>query len=404
VSLYHRCDCPNNLEADCAHAWHYKFESDGRRIQKSTKQTSKAKAAQVELKAHARMLDEGAGLVRRVAPRLSVHLAAYLDWARDDHPATADQKAGRTLMPSAARPAGDRRYRVAGSSFLEVVGDKRLDHISAFDIERWRSVRVKAPSRCGGTMSRQTVNRELEIVRGVFSKAVEWKRLAVSPMAGVKAWKVDDRQIRPLTADERRIVLTQLAEPYRTYCEVTLEALLRIQEVIRLRRSDLGEASIQRRLKGGRVRRVPVSRALIATLRGYLRTEDQEYVFANAAGAPPNPRSVAQQMTWAFRAVGLPHIHHHLMRHTGVTDMLEDGINPKAIMEYAGWASLRMLERYGHVRDAELLRATAGTAARNRAAVGEAARLTALAKDDAGQAGPAARVGTKTGTTADPGQ
>jgi integrase len=33
------------------------------------------------------------------------------------------------------------------------------------------------------------------------------------------------------------------------------------------------------------------------------------------------------------------------MRHTGVTLMLEVGINPRVIQLLAGWASLRMLER-----------------------------------------------------------
>jgi hypothetical protein len=39
-------------------------------------------------------------------------------------------------------------------------------------------------------------------------------------------------------------------------------------------------------------------------------------------------------------------------------------VNPLVIQALAGWSSLRMLERYGHVRDAELNRAVAGTATR----------------------------------------
>jgi hypothetical protein len=45
------------------------------------------------------------------------------------------------------------------------------------------------------------------------------------------------------------------------------------------------------------------------------------------------------------------------MRHTGITFMLEAGVNPRAIQKLAGWTSMRILERYGHVRDAELQRA-----------------------------------------------
>ena len=76
--------------------------------------------------------------------------------------------------------------------------------------------------------------------------------------------------------------------------------------------------------------------------------------------------------TRAFRAFGLDGISQHVMRHTGVTDMLEDLVSPRAIQELAGWTSLRMLERYGHVRDAEMQRAVAGTAARNAAALAHA--------------------------------
>ena len=50
------------------------------------------------------------------------------------------------------------------------------------------------------------------------------------------------------------------------------------------------------------------------------------------------------------------------MRHTGVTLMLEHGINPRVIQFLAGWTSMRMLDRYGHVRDTEVRRAVTANA------------------------------------------
>ena len=50
------------------------------------------------------------------------------------------------------------------------------------------------------------------------------------------------------------------------------------------------------------------------------------------------------------------------MRHTGVTLMLEHGINPRVIQFLAGWTSMRMLDRYGHVRDPEVRRAVTANA------------------------------------------
>ena len=50
---------------------------------------------------------------------------------------------------------------------LTGVGDRRLSDISSFQLEKWRTARAKA-------VSPSTVNRELNIVRGCFSRAVEW--------------------------------------------------------------------------------------------------------------------------------------------------------------------------------------------------------------------------------------
>jgi integrase len=62
-----------------------------------------------------------------------------------------------------------------------------------------------------------------------------------------------------------------------------------------------------------------------------------------------------------MRSPGLHGVSHHTMRHTGVTLMLEAGVNPCVIQKLAGWTSLRMLERRGHARDAEAQRAVNDT-------------------------------------------
>ena len=344
MSLYRRCHCPG----ECEHPWWMKFKFRGALIQESTRQITRRKAELVEIRRHAEIIDRGTGIVKAKAPRLTVHVRAYLAWALADHPATATAKDARVLPTLAA-----------------VIGDKRLDEVTAFDIDRWRTARMKVMSR-GRPLSRSTVNRELSIIRGCFRQAIAWKHLAVSPVASIDPWTVDEGRIRVLTHEERVIVLTRLTPLHAMLCRVTLEALLRLSEVLTLRRDDLGPRSIQRRLKGGRVTTIPVSQALIADLRTWLRTPDQVHVFGDP---PPSRSNISSLMTRDFRANGLRGISHHTMRHTGVTDMLEDGISNRAIQEYAGWTSQRMLERYGHLRDAELQRATVGTAARNTAAM-----------------------------------
>ena len=63
--------------------------------------------------------------------------------------------------------------------------DRQLNDISPFHIERWKRERADK-------VSQSTVNRELNIVRGCFSRAVQWGRLGVSPLRTVKPYRVDE--------------------------------------------------------------------------------------------------------------------------------------------------------------------------------------------------------------------
>jgi integrase len=171
----------------------------------------------------------------------------------------------------------------------------------------------------------------------------------------VKAYKVDDSRIRVLTDDELKIVLTSTPD-VALVCRVTLISLNRISEVLALQREHIGASWMEVRRKGGGVHRVALPDDLRASL--LARCHRAGYVFGEGVdGAPPSQQTASNRVIRAMGRLGLDGVTHHTMRHTGVTLMLEAGINPRVIQFLAGWTSLRMLERYGHVRDTEVRRA-----------------------------------------------
>ena len=69
------------------------------------------------------------------------------------------------------------------------------------------------------------------------------------------------------------------------------------------------------------------------------------------------------------RALGLTGVSHHTLRHTGATVMVANGVSLRAVQTIGGWSSLRMVERYAHVDDAELARAVRVTHNHTEAAI-----------------------------------
>ena len=110
------------------------------------------------------------------SPRLSVHVEEYLEWTEARNSTSAKDP------PVLAR-------------FLAAVGDRRLEGVTTFDVDKWKTLRARQ-------VKKATVNRELNIVRGCFSRAVEWGRLNKSPVTEVKPFRIDNTRRRVLSSDE----------------------------------------------------------------------------------------------------------------------------------------------------------------------------------------------------------
>lgn len=318
--LYKRCECPTK----CRHFFWYEFALKGRRYRRSTRTANRQTAERIEQRRRDRILDPYA---KDEDDAQAITLSKHIE----DYCAHTEKKNATAYKDSAVLD------RVATS-----VGSTALAAVSPFHIERWKTWRATE-------VSKSTVNRELNIVRGCFSRAVEWNRIEKSPCDAVKLYKVDDARIRVLSDDEIREVLH--ADPIvALICRVTLECLPRLSEVLHIDRTHIGASWVEIRRKGGYVDRITIS----DDLRERLLSTPMPALTQQAASV-----RIAREL----RRLKILGASHHTMRHTGVTLMLERGENPRAIQRLAGWSSLRMLERYGHARDAALRQAVTGNAA-----------------------------------------
>jgi integrase len=341
MKLFKRCQCSTS----CKHPYHFRYRFRRQLIRGTTGTSNQQVAREIATTNRADRLRKAAGLLEDTVPVISLKalVARYQKWVKDDHPASASK---------------DMRVLAAFEDDLKPA--TRIDAITTWQILRWRSSRITAHR------SRQTVEREMTVIRGLFTRAVEWKAdtgLKMSPCVGIDQLRSDERPVRVATREE--VALLIAAPPIvRLLCQLTLTSLGRLMELARLRPIDLKPGpmpQIEVVRKRGKVQQLPVTSAQMAELQALVATPKQPYVFF--PGGLPIQADLSNSIRRWWRSVGVS-LHHHAMRHTGVTWMLEAGINPRVIQELAGWTSLRQLQRYGHVGDAEKARAIAATSAR----------------------------------------
>jgi len=355
MNLYKRCKEPCE---GCQHPLWYRFKHKKRTYRGSTHTTNRKLAGRIATRERNIVVGERAGLEMvdeetkedEPLPFFSAVRPEYVVWAEGDHPATASDDAWRL------------------QEFQTLLGDRRIDEYAPFDMERWRTLKLKTG------VVRNTVIRHEVTIRGFFAKCKIWKGLKLSPFEKkdpdgepqVKAWKPDDTTRPTLDDDQLAVAFNQMPPFYGLLCRITHETNARLAEGLKLKRTDLLASQIEFTRKGGKRDRVNVTAALLAALRAFCPL-NQEYVFPDpnrTDGKPLASNKASANLTREFRKIGLRGFSHHCIRHTGITEMLENGVNPRTIQQYAGWTSLRQMKRYGHARDAEARRAVEAQAAK----------------------------------------
>jgi integrase len=195
-----------------------------------------------------------------------------------------------------------------------------------------------------------TVNRELDRLNSMLSKAVEWGKLLENPARQVQRLKVDNRRTRILTDGEQRSLLEACPRKLRAMATLALITGARIGELLALRWEDCADGFLTfLETKNGRQRRIHVSPTIQAVLDAQPRVH--RWVFTNSRTEEPCTVSgVRASFDRAVVRAAIPtsDVTLHTLRHTALSRMIADGIDDYTVMAISGHSSTRMLARYTH--------------------------------------------------------
>jgi integrase len=239
---------------------------------------------------------------------------------------------------------------------LPAFGRKRLDNIATRDIEKFKAKKLSAG------LAPKTVNNMLSCLGKTLRYAAENEIIDKIPR--VRFVKVFEKPIDFLDFDEyARLMEAAKADP-ESYPAILLggDAGLRVGEIRSLKWEDLD--LVARRVivqrtdyrgymgspKGGRLRRLPMTKRLCAALKT-ARHLKGPWVFCDLDGKMWSRGLADTPLRRAYRKAGLRKIGWHTMRHTFCSHLAMRGAPVRTIQELAGHASLITTMRYMHLTE-----------------------------------------------------
>ena len=239
------------------------------------------------------------------------------------------------------------------------LGSKALNAITNEDVQGLkRQLLHKAP---------KTVNNILTVLNVLLKTAVEWDLIERVPCT-IKLLPVSKGSTRFYDFDdfERLVTAAQATDP-RAHMLVLMsgEAGLRLGEMVALEWNDIDfvkrQLCVQRSAwkgriaspKSGRLRYVPLTTRLAATLRDHRHLRGPLVLYQDD-GSPLTEGLVQGFVRRAAQKAGLFNNGPHMLRHTFCSHLAMRGAPARAIQELAGHQDLTTTQRYMHLSPAAL--------------------------------------------------
>ncbi|MBQ8458842.1 site-specific integrase, partial [bacterium] len=225
--------------------------------------------------------------------------------------------------------------------FAKLIGNKDIEQILPNDIEKYISSRINR-------VKNRTINRELDVIKRIFSLAVQNKKLKVSPCSTIKDLRIENPPERFLTKAEEEKLLSVCNPTMQAIIITALHTGMRQNEILSLKWEDVFFAEkylIARNTKNNKVRKLPLTDKLAEVLHNLPRFS--EYVFTSPVTLS-RYKEVKSTFARAVKRAGIPHISFHKLRHSTASRLNESGVDIVTIQKILDHSDIRTTMLYTH--------------------------------------------------------
>jgi len=309
--------------------WWLDIQVKGQRIRRSLGTTNRNEALARFNPLRERLIEKYSG--ERVL--FSDFCEKYLEWAWSSKPFSALRE--------------EQRLRKI-QKFFSGLNIVYLDDITPYHIEQ-----LKAKLKNDGS-ARSTTNRYLQILRGMFYKAIDWETYKKpNPLKKIKFYKevspvdsLTSEQVKRILTEASRIASKPLSPVQRVFHSIIILAIntgMRKSEILNLKWKDIRTDTVRIKGKGDKLRIVPLNETSLAVITKQPRRD--EYVFDIPNRHQPD---LFRRTILRIRSKTGISWHFHQLRHYFTTKLIENSVDFITIGSLLGHSSRMTTLIYGH--------------------------------------------------------
>lgn len=202
--------------------------------------------------------------------------------------------------------------------------------------------------RSNSPLSPASVNRELALLKHMYSKAIEWGKVKETPAKKAKLLKGEVKRVRFLLPAEIQRLLSNCADHLKPIVTAALHTGMRKGELLGLKWNQVnfeqGIITLED-TKNHERRDIPMNNTVKNTLEGIER--NGENVFCNGEGQ--TFANVRKSFDTAVRKSRITDFRFHDLRHTFASNLVMEGVDIMTVKELMGHKDLTMTLRYAHL-------------------------------------------------------
>ena len=268
----------------------------------------------------------------------------YLDIRKDPDPITFHKFAKEYLQWAKTNKKPSTYARdLAIMKVLDKVFTGNMQDITTWQIEKFKAKR-KETCKVG------SVNRELALVKHLFTKAIEWRKTKENPSKSVKFLKGAEKRVRFLMPADIQKLISNCVDWLKPIVTVAVHTGMRKSELLGLKWNQVNfEQGIITLFdtKNHERRDIPMDETVKATLSGIVRKKD--FVFIKK-WAPAHPLAVHLAFKEALQKSGIEDFKFHDLRHTFASNLvMQEGVELNEVRELLGHKTMSMTLRYAHL-------------------------------------------------------